>query len=417
MLPSPSLPRVLTALAAAAALVPAVGAAQARADSCTYHVKGRLIVNDPTVDGISDGEALKGVEIKVSGRSSVGWYNEWADVRTGADGRFSVDKSECSARAVKVEARFKADDLHVSGPSSPNWYQLYETDGTVDPKTIDLGDEPFKGESGDQATNQARTDAQTWIFYRRAIDYLDDIGHPFLNRIVVHNPATLTSGISATDPILQDIHIDPKQTADLDTWAHELGHAWMYPHVTGEGCLTWDALISGDTHQSQESSCVAFNEGFAEYFANTLEREMNTAGLLDSTEGDAPPFNRARLSQTYGLDTLAEVAKQDRGWDDAFRVLTEPDITHDLFGKASGTPGFVGDFAASGCSGRPSGLDDLADALQVIGSDMDVSGVSVESFLGRADNRLSGFDSADAEAYLDAIDPKGTTEPHTAYGC
>ena len=48
---------------------------------------------------------------------------------------------------------------------------------------------------------------------------------------------------------------------------------------------------------------------------------------------------------------------------------------------------------------------------------MDVSGVSVASFLGRADNRLSGFGAADATAYMDAIDPAKTTEPHTAYGC
>jgi hypothetical protein len=62
-------------------------------------------------------------------------------------------------------------------------------------------------------------------------------------------------------------------------------------------------------------------------------------------------------------------------------------------------------------------LGDFADALQAIGSDMDVSGVSVASFLGRADNRLGAFDSTDASIYLDAIDPAETTEPHNAYGC
>ena len=48
---------------------------------------------------------------------------------------------------------------------------------------------------------------------------------------------------------------------------------------------------------------------------------------------------------------------------------------------------------------------------------MDTSGVSVASLLGRADNRLSAFDSADATAYMNAIDPARTSEPHTAYGC
>ena len=63
----------------------------------------------------------------------------------------------------------------------------------------------------------------------------------------------------------------------------------------------------------------------------------------------------------------------------------------------------------------PTTLDDLADALQVIGSDMDVSGVSVTSFLGRADDRLS-FDSTDTSSYLNAINPALSPEPHTHYG-
>ena len=43
--------------------------------------------------------------------------------------------------------------------------------------------------------------------------------------------------------------------------------------------------------------------------------------------------------------------------------------------------------------------------------------MSVASFLGRADNRLSSFDSTDSNAYMNAINPALTSEPHTAYGC
>jgi hypothetical protein len=354
----------------------------------------------------------------VSGRTSIGLYNEWAEVMTGPDGRFTVHKHECGDRKIKVEARFESDDLRVTSSKSVGWYLLRETSGTIAPGTLDLGDEPFGGETGDQSTTQARTDAQTWMVYRKALDYTAGIGHPFLNKVTAHNPATLTSGLSATDPILQDIHIDPSDTNVIDTLLHELGHAFMYPHVTGEGCLTLDAMFSGDTHQADESSCVAFNEGFAEFFADKLEQELNTAGEITSTEGHSTtPFNRAELEQTDGLDDLTEVARRDVGWEGVFRVLTTSDISRQLFGLRTDKPGVVGTYSPTGCSGQPTTLGDLADALTVIGSDMDVSGVSVASFLGRADNRLSAFDSADATAYMNAIDPSKTSEPHTAYGC
>jgi hypothetical protein len=256
------------------------------------------------------------------------------------------------------------------------------------------------------------------MVYRKALDYTKSIGYPFLNKVTAHNPATLTTGgLSATDPILQDIHIDPSDTNSIDTLLHELAHAWTYPHVSGEGCLTFDAMLSGDTHQAQESSCVAFNEGSAEFIADKLEQELNTAGEISSTEGDSTkPMNRAKLEQTFGLDDLTEVSKQDNGWEDVLRVLTTGDITRQTFGIRTDAPGSVGTYSPTGCSGQPTTLDDLADAFNVING-MDVSGVSVASFLGRADNRLSAFDNADANRYMDAIDPSETSEPHTAYGC
>ena len=189
--------------------------------------------------------------------------------------------------------------------------------------------------------------------------------------------------------------------------------------MTGEGCLTFDAVLSGDTHDAQESSCVAFNEGFAEFFADKLEQEMNADGLISSSEPSSTttPMDRAELSQTYGASNLTLIAGSEHGWQQAFRVLTSSDVTRHLFGSASGSPGLVSTYSGPACSGQPTTLDDLADALYVIGSDMSVSGVSVASFLGRADNRLSAFDSTDSSAYMNAINPALSSEPHTAYGC
>ena len=67
-------------------------------NSCTYTVKGRLTVRNPTVDGLASGDPIEGVEVKVSGRSSAGLYNEWNTDVTNSNGEFSVGKSECSNR-------------------------------------------------------------------------------------------------------------------------------------------------------------------------------------------------------------------------------------------------------------------------------------------------------------------------------
>src|SRR3954453_17200473 len=190
------------------------------ATPCQYTVKGRLYVKDPTLDGVVNNDPLAGVEIKVSGAdswgSALGIFGEWKTTYTNANGEFSVTHDECHDRRVRVQAKFvsKSGDLRVLGPSSPEWYELKDTGHLVDnDEPIDLHGEPFGGETGDQATGQARTDAQTWVLYQRALDYADSIGRPFLNDVTVHNPASITvNDNSWTDPVLHDIRITPNAT-------------------------------------------------------------------------------------------------------------------------------------------------------------------------------------------------------------
>jgi hypothetical protein len=109
--------------------------------SCRWTVKGRLLVRNPTVVELTDGESVEGDEVKVSGRSSLGaalgdlGYNSWGTVTTDANGEFSVSKTECGNCRVKVEAKFDSDDLRVLGPSSPTWYQLHDTLDEIAPRT------------------------------------------------------------------------------------------------------------------------------------------------------------------------------------------------------------------------------------------------------------------------------------------
>ena len=404
---------------------------------CTWLVTGRLVVRNPTADGVADRDPIEGVEVKVSGRAWAGLYNDWGTDTTNADGEFSVSETECSDRKVKVEAKFESDDLRVKGPSSPSSYLLYESDGTIDPSDIELNGEPFGPgfSAGDQGSTQARTDAQTWIVYRKALDYLDDIGYASLNDLTVHNPASLAPSGSWADPILHDIHISPAHTASLDTMLHELGHHWMYPREIGEGCLT-TAISDGSTHDLIEKPCVAFNEGVSNFFSNKLEQEMNTAGLITSSEStdSTKPMNRAELifcttcdddGLPLGLVSLSRVETNEYGWDQVFRVLTSSDITRQLFGPGYGDGGLVSTYNGPSCGGRgmPVNQDDLADALRVIGDSSDKIDLqdsddpSVADLFDRADDRLAGFDLTDSIAYLNTVDPTSDSEPHEAYGC
>jgi hypothetical protein len=386
--------------------------------SCSYTVRGRLTVSLPSIDGLSLGEPIKGVKVKVSGRSSAGWYKEWDTRVTNKDGEFSVLKSECSDRKIKIEARFESDDLRVKGPGSPGWYKLHETSGTISPRTLDLGVESFgpAGDEGDQGTSQARTDAQTWMVAQRAIERLAAIDYPFLNKVTIHNPATLTGGRSATDPLLDDIHIDPNETADLHSLLHELGHAWLYPRVSAEGCLTFDAVLSGSTHDFQEDPCIAFNEGFADFFSRKLEQDLAAESLLVSSSFTTVPMSRAYL-QSIGLISLARLEGNEIGWDQVFRVLTAPDLTRYLLGGPLDAPTLAGTYDGPPCSGQPTSLGDLDDALRAIGSNLNVSSINVLKFLEHANDRLSALDSRDAGLYYTAINPTFSTEPHASYGC
>jgi hypothetical protein len=387
--------------------------------SCSWVVAGTLVVRNPLIDGLENNHPLKGVKVKVSGRSWDGLYNEWGTVTTGADGSFRVNKTECSDRKVKVEAKFDSDDLRVTSSQSVNWYKLFESDSTIAPSTVDLNREPFGGGSGDQATGQARTDAQTWAIYRAAADYLSSIGFPLTGKVTAHNPATLTSGLSAADPILQDIHIDPVDTNDIDAMLHEWSHVVMYQRTQGEGCLTFDAILSGDTHQPNEDPCVAAEEGVAEHMSDMLEQEMNAAGLITSFEPSTTtkPLTRASMVQTFGLVDLPTLGRRDDGWIQVLRVLFSPDVTRDLYGTATGTTGAVGRYSGPACSGQPVGQDDLADLLDIFDSNFDFSTITVSSFLDEAAAELPTFDSTDAANYQAIINPTRTSEPHTLYGC
>ena len=409
---------------------------QSSSDSCKWTVTGRLYVRNPTLDGITDGEPLDGVEIKVSGADSVGSavdaFGKWGTTHTDANGEFSLAHTECNKRRVRVEAKFESasGDLRVLGPKSPEWYVIKDTNDLQDASTIDLHGEPFAGETGDQATDEARTDAQDWILYRRAIDYVGSLGYPFLNDVTVNNPAAVHHGDNSwTDPVYHGIHIAPANTDSRWNMLHELGHAWAYPREAGEDCLIWGATGSDNTHSLREKPCVAFNEGFADFFASKLDEEMTAAGLISPSDPSwSGPYSRAYLVSKGVLD-LDAASHNELGFDQAFRVLTQADIASELFGDGIGPADWVsdyGDYTGSYCASMaaPRGLTGLDTALKVIGDANDQFDVqdgtnrpTIAQLFERADERLSKFDDWDATNYEEIVDPDSDVEPHQLYAC
>jgi hypothetical protein len=407
---------------------------QNTSDPCKWIVTGKLYVKDPTLKGVADHAPLDGVEIRVSGASSLGSafgaFGTWGTTHTDANGEFSVAHTECDKRRVKVEAKFESasGDLRVLGSDSPTWYVLKDTNDVQDPATIDLKGEPFGGETGDQATSQARTDAQDWVLYRSAIDYVGSLGYPFINDVTLNNPASITvGGNSWTDPVFHGIKIAPGSTNSRWTMLHELGHAWAYPRETGEGCLVTGALGPGNTHGPIETPCVAFNEGFADFFASRLDEELTDAGLISPANPSwTGPDSRAWLV-SQGILNLDDASHNENGTDQLFRLLTQADIAHELLGDGTGPEDWADDYGlytGTNCASpaAPKGLDGLSTALKVLGDandQFDASGdrATIHKVLIRADQRLSKFDDWDATSFEELVDPASDTEPHELYAC
>jgi hypothetical protein len=146
---------------------------------------------------------------------------------------------------------------------------------------------------------------------------------------------------------------------------------------------------------------------------------------------DTKPWKRAELISCSmcedglpsGLISLDRLEQSEYGWEQVFRVLTSADVTRQLFGDGTGAAGYVGSYGVQGCSGMPTGQDDLADALYAFGTSsdqidvQDASDPSVADFLDRAADRLGTFDSWDEVQYLNTLDPESDFEPHEGYGC
>ncbi len=412
----------------------------ARAD-CAWTVKGKLEVEhrlDKLVSPLGK-SALANIEVKVSAKEKVlgvwGTWNAWPTVRTGASGSFSVANTKnCDGRRFKIEVKFSDDDLEVrhehstSSLTKAKWYTIVdESSGEHAAGTTDYGTRTFASSGAfDLNDNEAWSHADIWVLYKKALATAAAYGsdYAFSGQVQVkypHNSDVVsdTREASYANPITKVIYIFKSNDGTEDhfnvgTLLHELGHKWAYDHTSGENCLTETLLINGDTHGLVGDSCVAAHEGWAEFFADEMER-----AILGGTK--KLPYSRPKLNAGFDgarLTSEALVQRSDEGWWSVFHTLTTPLLHKYDFGTAtSGTPSSKITLKTGlqiGCVSPDISFKEVMSVFLAGGTYTKLISrgeMTIEGFLERAAGRLTELSEADGETIETLVDPASTLQP------
>lgn len=342
-----SISKIILLTAAILFLTP--GAASAK--KVTWTVKGSLKATHQLSElstKFGPTSSLEGVLVKVSARTKVGlvWgtYNKWGEVRTDANGKFTISKDKNqSKRQFKLEVKFddsKMELRHKTATSSltkVKWYTVIK-DKEKSAGTIDFGNLTFaQGGKHDLGDMEPRGHADIWKLMHLVIDQLEDMGSNFeyTTKLKIKYPhnGPANPDIPYANPTTKVVYI-PDGWLTSSTVIHEAGHVLVYNHMQGEICLTETLILTQNTHGLVKDSCVAFGEGFAEYFKDKMMEEIF---------GDQPelPFNRRHISSSLNLTDLDLVQRHDMGWLSFFHTLSTANLhKYDfLTSSASGSSG------------------------------------------------------------------------------
>lgn len=400
----------------------------------TWTVKGKLAVDHqlPELAAKFGGEScLKNVDVKVSARKKVlgvwGTWNGWGTDRTNSRGEFSISKEkDRSDRQFRVKVKFQDDELEVrhrtatSSTTKVKWYTIWDESQERGPGTFDVGKRTFRSGGPDALGDfEARRHADIWVLYQMASEHMASFGgdYAFQTKVKVKHPHDGIVGdgqeASYANPTTKLIYIVQNSRRDdfkTDILLHELAHIWAYNHMSGEICLTETLLMNGSTHGLVDDSCVAFGEGFAEWWKDKMQEELF---------GTAPPLPRSRRGLAdLGLTSRALVQRHDDGWLSVLHMLTTPDLHKHDFGTQTSGSTFVA--AASGvhlgCQSPTLGFKNvlkifLANASKGYSKKLSRSETTVEAFLERAEALLKKMKPAYRDLYLELADPTSTVQP------
>ncbi|MGD2091136.1 MAG: hypothetical protein PVH61_33485 [Candidatus Aminicenantes bacterium] len=372
---------------------------------------------------------LKGIEVKVSAKSKVlgawGTYASWGTVRTDANGKFSISKDKSTGdRKFKVQVKFQDNDLEVRHAKSTSsltkvkWYTIVE-DAQRSSGTIDFGNKIFKaGGKHDLGEFEPRRHADIWKLMQMAMERLEDMGSDFEFTTQVkikypHDSAMVKNDIAYANPTTKVVYI-PENQFNADTILHETGHIWAYNHMSGEFCLTETLILTQNTHGLVDDHCVAFGEGFAEYWKDKMMEELF---------GDAPvlPYNREYLSNNLKLANLSLMQRYDKGWESVFHTLSTENLHKYDFLQAntSGTGGIYvvpRKLLSIGCQSPNIGFQNVmkvfnANSSKGYPNKLKRGETTITAFLARAESILKKMTPEFEEMYVDLVNPSKTGQP------
>jgi hypothetical protein len=408
---------------------------------CDWTVKGKLAV-EHRLDALKDAygsSALENVQVKVSAKHKVagvwGTWNDWPIVRTKADGSWSITQDKnCADRRFKVEVKFDDDIVEVRHHTSTSsltkvlWYTILdETSGSHDDGTFDLGTKTFKSTGAhDLNDDEAWSHADIWVLYHLAAEKAASYGsaYAFTTKIKVKYPhnsdvAPDSSEASYANPTTKVIYIFRSNDGSQDHFnagslLHELGHIWAYNHTTGEICLTETLVTTFNTHGTVSDSCVAFHEGWAEYFADEMDRALFGGTKL-------LPYGRPELVER-GLTTQSKVEHNDDGWTSVFHALSTPRLHLYEFGTASSSTPTNRITATAGtgigCSSPNVTFKDVMSVFNAgngYANKLERSETTIAKFFERAAARLSNLSDEDSDSIVKLINPASTVQPRDEF--
>lgn len=312
--------------------------------ACQWDFFGTLALT-PELQGLKnkygDEVKLEGVTVRIAGRKKVagiwGNYLPWGDVKTDANGYFRLKiKKACGERKFRVRIRFQESNLEVrhkratSSTTKVKWHDIY-TDVTRSKIRWNFGTLKFQqGKKGPLGEFEPRRHGQIWTVYRDAMKWLNAQGkhHRFKGKVKVKYPhngitgdAAEASYVNPTTKVIYIVKNSKKDQFDTKTLLHELGHKWAYDHSNGEFCLTTELLLTGNTHGTVDSSCVAFHEGFAEYFADEMLRVLQYRG--PRIRPNSRSYMKSGGYWGVPVTNLDRMQRTDEGWRTFFHILDQ----------------------------------------------------------------------------------------------
>jgi hypothetical protein len=408
----------------------------------TWVISGRINVEENEVNGSGQTmiRPLANAEVEVLA-SNFGKYASWGTVRTDSDGDFTLrNEKDRSKRKIKVKVRFADSELEINTGALANAadflspaIEVFEHANEVEGPNINIGTRTFRaGGPGELGDRDNRRRAIAWYVGKRLINTLEDKDpyFAFKSKVKIIYPANVVSGQCYANGLTRSVYIHSTNSKDLwnvQVVLHELMHLWNYDH--NHGTANWFGAVfcppDFNTHAQAERRPIAFHEGFAEFAAWELLREL-WGDEPDSGRARQLPYTRYALVHDLHLDTIDEVEQNDEGVFRALCVLAARALYAKRFGDkhtrlANDPHPDAVEIGGLNCPENPRVT--IWDVLKVFQANpgagystewqVGSNDYGVRRFFERAADILPNLDEATKDLMLSLIDPNSREEPQS----